>query len=122
MVGIRQSQATRGGDVPAARRERGQGPASHEGVTTPALTALDGLEEEAVGLPCDVGETGHRRQGVSHHLAPHRHNGVRLGQRGELGQVGVEGQAAHRTATGGHGAGTPGPVPTVRKKHERSPV
>ena len=112
---------------PRARRERGQRPAAHEGIAAPALAALDGLEEEAVCLPHDVGEAGDRRQGVSHHFAPDRHDGVRLGQRGELGGVGVEDQGARRplearTAAGGHGAGTPGPFPTVRKKQERSPV
>ena len=52
-----------GRDVPAPCRERGQRPAPHERVAAPALAALDGLEEEAVLLPHDVGEAGHRASG-----------------------------------------------------------
>ena len=113
------AQPTRGLDAPAARRQRRQRAPADERVAAPALAALDRLEEEAVPLPHDVGEAGDRRQGVGDHLAPDRHDGVLLGQCRELGRVGAEAQRARRrrgarTASGGHGAGTPGPLPIVR--------
>ena len=118
-VGALQAQTACGVDVPAPGRQRGQWPAPHEGVAAPPLTTLDGLEEEAVTISHHVGEAGHWRERVGDHLARDGHDRVRLGQRGELGEVGAERQGARRrlgalVASGGHGAGTPGPVPMVR--------
>ncbi len=108
-------QAARRLDPPAPRRQRGERSAPHERVAAPALAALDGLEEEPVPLPHHVGEAGDRGQGVGHHLAPDRDDGVLLGQGGELGGVGAEAQRTRdRAASRRHGAGTPGPVPMVR--------
>ena len=68
--------------VPSARHgtapphECGEGIAAHEGVPAPALSSLDGLEEEPVVLPDDEKEGAHRREGVGHELAPHRDDAV----------------------------------------------
>ena len=96
--------------------QRGQRAPADEGVAAPALAALDRLEEEAVAVADQVGEGGHRGQGVGHHLAPHRDDGVLLGQGGELDRIGPEGQHRRARGTGQSGRGTPGPWPIVRKK------
>ena len=119
VVGALQPEPALRLDAPAARRERGQRAPSHERVAAPPLAALDGLEEEAVPLPHDVGEAGDGRQGVGDHLTRDGHDPMVPGQRGEFGGVGAEVQGARRrlatlVTSGGHGAGTPGPVPMVR--------
>ena len=84
--GARQTQPAGGLDGAAARGERRQGAPPDEGVAAPALAPLDRLEEEPVTVADDVGEARDGREGVGDHLAPDRHDGVLLGQRGELGR------------------------------------
>ena len=111
----------------AAGHQRGQRGPADERVPAPALAALHRLEQEARALADDVGEGGHRGEGVGHHLGPHRHDGVTGGQLGEAGGVGPDrerpfaGAAGHRRAhcrTGSSGAPRggrrPGPRAPVR--------
>ncbi len=102
-------------DVATASGQRGQGTPSDKGIAAPALAAFDGFKEEAVAFTDHVGEGRHWGKRVGHDLTPHRHDGVRFGQCGELGRVWSKMQ--HQS-----GRGTPGPFPTVRKKQVRSPV
>ena len=118
VVRRRQPQPSGGLHRAAPGGQGGQRATADERIAAPALAALDRLEEEALPVADQIGEGGDRREGVGHDLAPHRDDGVLLGQGGELD--GVRPEAQHRGArvrrerAGHSGRGTPGPWPMVR--------
>ena len=112
------------GDVAAPRRQRRQRATPDERIAPPPFPALDGLEEKALSVTDDVGEARDRSERVGDDLAPHGDDRMLLGQCGKLGRVGPEVERAPRVhaGRGHHVEGTPGPLPRVRWKHDRSPV
>ena len=98
--GIEVERSFRGDHGPPGR-DGGQGVSADEGVPTPAFPALHRLQEEAgpaLGLH-DLEEGGHRRERVSHQLAPHRDDAVMGGEREEALPAGTVGRG-HRPVAG----------------------
>ena len=99
-------EITTGVDLRAVRHDGGQWVSTDEGVPPPALSSLDGLEQEPAGVPkaYDLHERGHRGDGVGHDLSPHGHDAVvkrqpakPLGAR--PGGLGHEGEGSPALAT-----------------------